>query len=163
MDDVIAGGVPVSAIGMALIVVVWGFFEGFIYVVICDKINGWIAVLLPAQSCVCFSSVQRFTLGNCKSGHHVVPCDIRNANHKTENWERMGVRIFLLLYLERHVMQSAQKIRRCGTPIWLSVALCLLKMPPGAYPAARPVVTADLSPPNSFLSSVQPLWSAMMR
>ena len=38
-DDVIASGVPLSIIGMALIVVVWGFFEGFNYVVICEKIN----------------------------------------------------------------------------------------------------------------------------
>lgn len=37
--DVIAGGVPLSIMGMALIVVVWGFFEGFNYVVICEKIN----------------------------------------------------------------------------------------------------------------------------
>lgn len=38
-DDVIASGIPVSILGMALIVLVWGFFEGFNYVVICDKIN----------------------------------------------------------------------------------------------------------------------------
>lgn len=38
-DDVIASGIPFSIIGMALIIVVWGFFEGFNYVVICDKIN----------------------------------------------------------------------------------------------------------------------------
>ena len=38
-DDVIASGIPFSIIGMALIVIVWGFFEGFNYAVICDKIN----------------------------------------------------------------------------------------------------------------------------
>lgn len=38
-NDVIASGIPLSILGMALIVVVWGFFEGFNYVVICDKIN----------------------------------------------------------------------------------------------------------------------------
>lgn len=38
-DDVMASGIPVSIFGMALIIVVWGFFEGFNYVVICDKIN----------------------------------------------------------------------------------------------------------------------------
>ena len=38
-DDVIASGIPLSIMGMALIVVVWGFFEGFNYVVICEKIN----------------------------------------------------------------------------------------------------------------------------
>lgn len=38
-DDVIASGVPLSIIGMALIVVIWGFFEGFNYVVVCEKIN----------------------------------------------------------------------------------------------------------------------------
>ena len=36
-DDVIASGIPFSILGMALIVLVWGFFEGFNYVVICDK------------------------------------------------------------------------------------------------------------------------------
>ena len=52
-DDVIASGIPLSIIGMALIIVVWGFFEGFNYVVVCEKINrrypskrnGWITVL----------------------------------------------------------------------------------------------------------------------
>lgn len=38
-DDVMASGVPLSIIGMALIVVIWGFFEGFNYVVVCEKIN----------------------------------------------------------------------------------------------------------------------------
>ena len=38
-DDVIASGIPFSIIGMALISVVWGFFEGFNYAVICEKIN----------------------------------------------------------------------------------------------------------------------------
>lgn len=38
-EDVIAKGFPISIIGMALIIVVWGFFEGFNYVVICEKIN----------------------------------------------------------------------------------------------------------------------------
>ena len=38
-DDVIASGIPFSIIGMALIIVVWGFFEGFNYAVICKKIN----------------------------------------------------------------------------------------------------------------------------
>lgn len=33
-DDVIASGIPFSILGMALIVLVWGFFEGFNYVVI---------------------------------------------------------------------------------------------------------------------------------
>lgn len=39
-DDVIASSVPFSIIGMVLIMVVWGFFEGFNYAVICEKING---------------------------------------------------------------------------------------------------------------------------
>ena len=38
-NDVLLSGFPVSILGMALIVIVWGFFEGFNYVVICDKIN----------------------------------------------------------------------------------------------------------------------------
>ena len=38
-DDMMAGGVPFSIIGMALIVVVWGFFEGFNYAVVSEKID----------------------------------------------------------------------------------------------------------------------------
>ena len=38
-DDVMASGIPISILGMALIIVVWGFFEGFNYAVICEKIN----------------------------------------------------------------------------------------------------------------------------
>lgn len=38
-DSVIKRGFPISVIGMAIIIVVWGFFEGFNYVVIADKIN----------------------------------------------------------------------------------------------------------------------------
>lgn len=38
-DDVLSAGAATSIIGMTLIIVVWGFFEGFNYVVICDKIN----------------------------------------------------------------------------------------------------------------------------
>ena len=37
--DVLSAGSPITVIGMAIIIVVWGFFEGFNYVVICDKIN----------------------------------------------------------------------------------------------------------------------------
>ena len=37
--DVIASGIPISILGMTLIAVVWGFFEGFNYAVICEKIN----------------------------------------------------------------------------------------------------------------------------
>lgn len=38
-DDVLSSGIPLSIFGMALIVIVWGFFEGFNYAVICEKIN----------------------------------------------------------------------------------------------------------------------------
>lgn len=38
-DEVIASGIPFSIIGMALIIIVWGFFEGFNYAVICEKIS----------------------------------------------------------------------------------------------------------------------------
>lgn len=38
-DDVLKSGLPLSALGMALIVAVWGFFEGFNYAVISEKIN----------------------------------------------------------------------------------------------------------------------------
>lgn len=37
--DVIASNFPFSILGMALIIIVWGFFEGFNYAVICEKIN----------------------------------------------------------------------------------------------------------------------------
>lgn len=37
--DVLKSGLPLSALGMALIVAVWGFFEGFNYAVISEKIN----------------------------------------------------------------------------------------------------------------------------
>lgn len=38
-DDILKAGVLFSFFGMLLIAVVWGFFEGFNYVVVCDKIN----------------------------------------------------------------------------------------------------------------------------
>ena len=37
--DVLASGFPSNAIGMLITTVAWGFFEGFNYVVISDKIN----------------------------------------------------------------------------------------------------------------------------
>lgn len=37
--DVTAAGFPLSILGLAVIAVVWGFFEGFNYAVICEKIN----------------------------------------------------------------------------------------------------------------------------
>ncbi len=39
-DEILSAGFPISILGMALIIIVWGFFEGFNYVVIADKING---------------------------------------------------------------------------------------------------------------------------
>ena len=38
-DEVVASGFPVNAVGMAIIAICWGFFEGFNYVVIADKIS----------------------------------------------------------------------------------------------------------------------------
>lgn len=38
-DDVIASNILFSILGMILIAIVWGFFEGFNYAVIADKIN----------------------------------------------------------------------------------------------------------------------------
>ena len=38
-DEVLSSGLPISILGMAIIVIVWGFFEGFNYAVICEKIN----------------------------------------------------------------------------------------------------------------------------
>ena len=37
--DVLAGGLPAALCGMAVIAIVWGFFEGFNYAVVCEKIN----------------------------------------------------------------------------------------------------------------------------
>lgn len=37
--DVLSGGFPVNMFGILIIAAVWGFFEGFNYVVISDKIN----------------------------------------------------------------------------------------------------------------------------
>ncbi len=38
-EDVMNSGIPFSIIGMAVIIIIWGFFEGFNYAVICEKIN----------------------------------------------------------------------------------------------------------------------------
>lgn len=38
-DDIIKAGFPINAVGMAVIIIVWGFFEGFNYAVISSKIN----------------------------------------------------------------------------------------------------------------------------
>lgn len=38
-NDILSSKFPMNIIGMALIIVVWGFFEGFNYVVISDKLN----------------------------------------------------------------------------------------------------------------------------
>lgn len=39
MKGILSEGFPVNVVGMLLIALSWGFFEGFNYVVICDKIN----------------------------------------------------------------------------------------------------------------------------
>lgn len=38
-DDVLASKFPFSVLGMIIIIIVWGFFEGFNYAVIAEKIN----------------------------------------------------------------------------------------------------------------------------
>jgi hypothetical protein len=38
-DELLNSGFPSNAIGLLITTAVWGFFEGFNYVVICDKIN----------------------------------------------------------------------------------------------------------------------------
>lgn len=38
-NDVLKSGIPINILGMTLIIIVWGFFEGFNYVVISDKLN----------------------------------------------------------------------------------------------------------------------------
>jgi hypothetical protein len=37
--DILSSGFPVNVVGMLIIAVAWGFFEGFNYVVISEKIN----------------------------------------------------------------------------------------------------------------------------
>lgn len=37
--DILASGLPISILGMGLIAIVWGFFEGFNYAIIAEKIN----------------------------------------------------------------------------------------------------------------------------
>lgn len=43
--EVLASRFPANVLGMGLITAAWGFFEGFNYVVICDKLN----ILLPSS------------------------------------------------------------------------------------------------------------------
>ncbi len=38
-NDVLNSGIPINILGMILIIIVWGFFEGFNYAVISDKLN----------------------------------------------------------------------------------------------------------------------------
>lgn len=38
-NDVLKSSMPINILGMILIIIVWGFFEGFNYVVISDKLN----------------------------------------------------------------------------------------------------------------------------
>lgn len=59
-DDVLASSMPMSIFGMALIAVVWGFFEGFNYAVICEKIdmrypskNWWLDIGAIACAVIC--------------------------------------------------------------------------------------------------------------
>ncbi len=68
--DVLASGLPLSLLGLALIVVVWGFFEGFNYAVISEKINRrypcgnpWLdyGAIICAIICVLFHPI-RFSL-----------------------------------------------------------------------------------------------------
>ncbi len=68
--DVLASGLPLSLLGLALIVIVWGFFEGFNYAVISEKINRrypaenpWLdyGTIICAIICVLFHPI-RFSL-----------------------------------------------------------------------------------------------------
>lgn len=45
-NDVLKSGIPMNILGMALIIIVWGFFEGFNYAVISDKLN----ILYPSKN-----------------------------------------------------------------------------------------------------------------
>ena len=72
-DDVIASGIPFSILGMALIVLVWGFFEGFNYVVICDKINKRYCPRGSQDIAKCFQSSGQVGIDDQK------PCGARYA------------------------------------------------------------------------------------
>jgi hypothetical protein len=39
-NEVLNSNIPINILGMTLIIIVWGFFEGFNYAVISDKLNG---------------------------------------------------------------------------------------------------------------------------
>ena len=70
--DVLAAGLPVAVLGMAIIIIVWGFFEGFNYAVIADKINAryptkheWldIGALVCALVCLLFHPISTSAAG----------------------------------------------------------------------------------------------------
>jgi hypothetical protein len=71
--SVLASGFPINVIGMIMIVTSWGFFEGFTYAVISDRINK----LLPKNSifinwgaiiCGVFCVILHIMLGHSYSG-----------------------------------------------------------------------------------------------
>lgn len=107
-DDVLASGIPVSILGMVLIIVVWGFFEGFNYVVICEKINRRYPVknqwwdygaMTCAIVCVLFHSFSISFWGIFE----IIATFIAIYGMlivKKENGKCMGMRICLLFYLE---------------------------------------------------------------
>jgi hypothetical protein len=71
-DDVLASGYFIKIFGMLVIAIIWGFFEGFNYVVISDKINRrypsknlWLdkGAISCAIICVLFHSINFSILG----------------------------------------------------------------------------------------------------
>jgi hypothetical protein len=71
-DDVLASGYFIKIFGMLVIAIIWGFFEGFNYVVISDKINRrypsknpWLdkGAITCAIICVLFHSINFTILG----------------------------------------------------------------------------------------------------
>ncbi len=71
-EDILAGGPFLTVFGMLVIAIVWGFFEGFNYVVISDKINKryptkskWfdLGALICALVCILFHSINFSLLG----------------------------------------------------------------------------------------------------
>lgn len=66
-EDILQSDFPMNIFGMAVIAIVWGFFEGFNYGVICDKLNArypskkqWLDVgaITCAVICILFHSLQ---------------------------------------------------------------------------------------------------------
>lgn len=83
----IVSGFPINILGMRLILIVWGFFEGFNYAVIADKINKrsnqeYLVKLWSDYLCVylsVISSNKNRLLGNYRINYNIY-CYIWNVD-----------------------------------------------------------------------------------